>query len=149
MSPCTTSAIIACNAVLCPQGHCCSQLSRHRLGVPVATCRKLCRGGTAQTWLGTWLEQLRHGQNEHPVGTNCLSARMSWQNIIIVDAIEVLQFAVQSATGHCTCRGTVNIREAERWREPSGQLANLVMRDLICCDRQFVTRLTRCSGANS
>ncbi|KAL3131764.1 hypothetical protein ABBQ38_007483 [Trebouxia sp. C0009 RCD-2024] len=45
--------------------------------------------------------------------------------------------------------GTVNSHEAERWREPSGQLANLVMRDLVCCERQFVTRLTRCSGAHS
>lgn len=47
------------------------------------------------------------------------------------------------------CRGAVSTQEAERWRAPPGQLANLVMRDLVCSDRQFVTRLTRCSIANN
>jgi len=42
-------------------------------------------------------------------------------------------------------RGTANSLEAERWRSPPGQLANLVMRDLIYSDGQFVTRLTKCS----
>ena len=42
-------------------------------------------------------------------------------------------------------RGTANSLEVERWRSPPGQLANLVMRDLIYSDGQFVTRLTKCS----
>ena len=44
-------------------------------------------------------------------------------------------------------RGTATSFEAERWRSPPGQLANLVMRDLIYSDGQFVTRLTKCSTA--
>lgn len=36
-------------------------------------------------------------------------------------------------------------REAEQWRTPPGQLANLVIRDLVYSDQTFATRLTKCS----
>ncbi|KAL0042445.1 hypothetical protein WJX77_012634 [Trebouxia sp. C0004] len=53
--------------------------------------------------------------------------------------------AVRASLSVFHAGGTANSLEAERWRSPPGQLANLVMRDLIYSDGQFVTRLTKCS----